>query len=352
MSELNIDNPKQVPFGPLSNNYTFPMRIENQTWDSVTQYVYTKTISNYIYQNEVRKELRNVENKTGKFDPYYTFLKYIQLTNESIISRALDEALKVKLENPDVMEILLDTQVRDIEYISANPILGMGSNKDGKNLVGKYLMQIRDYHRKNVQFEQVQDEYRQKLFKLYVLYNLLQKDIISGQDDLSIYLMQSMGPQTIENYFNLYIYGRDIQDYNVVSKRSKFEEEQRRKTLEKTLNDKVYYELFVERFKNKNPTVYPMVEIFERKIDSLVLYLRSKYLRQFKENRERFMRQKTFSIYLYDKIKKLYPEIPENKYQLVEKQELNKITGIQFEQLKEDLFVNRKRLPASLSLWF
>lgn len=291
--ELNIDNPKQVPFGLLSNNFTSPLLIDGQTWDSVTQYVYTKSTSNYIYQDEIRRELRNLENKTGKNDPYFTFLKYLQLTNESIISRALDEALKVKLENPEVMEILLDTQFKNIEYLSDNPILGIGSNNNGKNLVGKYLMQIRDFHRKNVQFEQVQEQYRQKLYKLYVLYNLLHKEIISGQDDLSIYLVQS-GPQTIEAFFNLYIYGRDIQEYSNSqgNKRSKLEEDQRRKNLERTLNDKVYYGLFVERFKNKDPTVYPMVEIFERKIDSIVLYLRSKYLRQFRENRERYMRDR------------------------------------------------------------
>lgn len=353
MSELNIDNPRQTPFGPLSNNLTFPMNIDNQTWESATQYIYTNAISNVVYQNEVKKQLRDAENKFGNKDAYLVYKRALELTDESIISRALDEGMKVKLENPDVMKILMDTEPKKIEYISENAVLGVGANNSGKNLVGKTLMQIRDYYSRNVRLEQLLETYRERLYKWYVIYNLLTKEIISGNDDLHLYLphgLQTSENLTIDHFTNIYVYGRDIQDYDAVSKvkRSKFDEEQRRKTIERSFNDKASYNFFVERFKNKDPVIYPLIEAFDTNSEGILLLLRSKYLRQFRENKEMFKRQKTFDIYFVDKIRKLFPTIPENKYQMAKKQELEKITGIQYEQLKEDLYANRKRLPAPL----
>ena len=42
-------------YGPLSNNYKHNMIINKELWNSVTQFVYTNMINNYIYRDNMKK---------------------------------------------------------------------------------------------------------------------------------------------------------------------------------------------------------------------------------------------------------------------------------------------------------
>ena len=180
MSIIEIFNQNAVPYGPLSNNSKSIMTINKEKWTSVTQYIYTNMLTSFLYQDKIK----NIPLK----DIHKTFLEFQKKEIEGIIAEGLNEAFNVKFQNPNMLKILLSTNDSKIVYVSDNEFLGNGLNNTGSNVLGKYLVQIRDQI-KNTKIKEEEKINRQnKIYEAFVMYKFLETQITQEGNDLSGYL--------------------------------------------------------------------------------------------------------------------------------------------------------------------
>lgn len=132
---IKIYNPRDIPFGQLSNNYRHQMKINKKDWFYVTSYIYANMLKNITHIEKVREaKVKDVQNLYKAFD------------NEELktsVLKAISEALKVKFENPELKQLLVSTGNYRIVYASNDNFLGIGMANDGQNYYGKMLMQAR-----------------------------------------------------------------------------------------------------------------------------------------------------------------------------------------------------------------
>ena len=63
MSSIEIFNPREKPYGQLSNNVKNNMIINKELWTSVTQLIYSNMLNNYVYRDNIKKSnIRNIYN--------------------------------------------------------------------------------------------------------------------------------------------------------------------------------------------------------------------------------------------------------------------------------------------------
>ncbi len=182
---IKIFNPKDRPFGWLSNNYRHLMFIDKNRYLTVTNYIYSNMLSTPQYRTILKNSPVNKVYET-----------YVQLTHEeevNITRQAVDEALDVKFNDSEVlMKILLSTGNSEIIYNSSNKVLGVNSQGEGLNLYGNALKQIRQRLRSTVvrkEQEKTDKEYNDDLYETYVAYKELVKAIKNGN--------------TLEQYLNM-----------------------------------------------------------------------------------------------------------------------------------------------------
>ena len=68
---ITIFDPKEKPFGWLSNNYKHTMKLDDKLWQTVTNYIYANMLSNPMHIEEVRKIFKTKDVKP-RFDLLYT----------------------------------------------------------------------------------------------------------------------------------------------------------------------------------------------------------------------------------------------------------------------------------------
>ena len=360
---IEIFNPKDVPFGSLSNNSIYYMLICDEQpinknecdsytkWNSITQYIYCNMIPNYVYRDIVKNKKYGFKKKETLYSDY---LKYKKKSLDDVILNALNESLKVKFENPDMIKILLSTGNSILLYTSNNELLGTGNNNTGSNFVGLYLMQIRDniintkiLNEKNIDFEN-------NLFKIYILYNLLTKDITVDGNDLYKYM--DIPSNNIEDILNFYIEKKSTTELkNKIDPRllgntdssdilkQKFKQEIAQRFLDN--NEKKF---LIERLKT-DTELKTLLELSIKNPKILILYLRKKYLNSLKENLKIIQTNKIFNLYINYILKTKFPEISEENYELAKNSQLKKISGFNQEILKKEVF-NKidKLLPGPL----
>jgi predicted NAD-dependent protein-ADP-ribosyltransferase YbiA (DUF1768 family) len=172
MSSIEIFSPREKPYGQLSNNAKHNMTINKELWNSVTQFIYSNMINNYVYKDRIKKS--NIKKI------YSEYIKYRKKVSEDIISSSLEEALQVKFENPDLLKILLSTGDSDILYVSPNSFLGIGYDQKGSNILGKYLVQLRNnILNTKIKTEELEEE-QNNLYKAYIMYTILKKEMINN----------------------------------------------------------------------------------------------------------------------------------------------------------------------------
>lgn len=132
---IKIFDPNDKPFGCLSNNY-----IHTKYDKSLGG---CRTLTNYIYSNCLTERINKQLMCTVKTDVKEFFLKKREEEIKSKIRSAILTALKVKLANPSLAKLLLETAIAPLTYVSSNPFLGNGERGDGDNWYGKSLEQIR-----------------------------------------------------------------------------------------------------------------------------------------------------------------------------------------------------------------
>jgi len=328
MSIIEIFNPKSIPYGTLSNNSESNMTINNEKWSSVTQYIYTNMLSSFLY----RDKLKTTELK----DIYKTFLKYQKKELEDVISESLNEAFNVKFQNPNMLKILLSTNNSEIVYVSENDFLGTGSNNNGSNILGKYLMQIRDQIKnKNIKEEEKKIK-QNNLYEAFVLYKLLEQEILQNGNDLSNYLYSIKDFSTylvnsFEDIINIYIKNNPGAKNKIMQ----------------SMNDTISKKFFFEKYL-KDDKLTTVLEISIKNPSYIILYLRKMYLKKLRDDQEFIKYNKIFMLYLEYTLQTNFPKIEKKDYEKAINQQLSKISGEEQDKLKKQIANNINNLPAPL----
>ena len=327
MSIIEIFNQNAVPYGPLSNNSKSIMTINKEKWTSVTQYIYTNMLTSFLYQDKIK----NIPLK----DIHKTFLEFQKKEIEGIIAEGLNEAFNVKFQNPNMLKILLSTNDSKIVYVSDNEFLGNGLNNTGSNVLGKYLVQIRDQI-KNTKIKEEEKINRQnKIYEAFVMYKFLETQITQEGNDLSGYLYSVKEFNTnlvnsFEDIINIYSKNRPGAKSKIVQ----------------TLNNKENKRFFFETYKDDK--LMTLLEISLKNPSYIILYLRKLYLSKLRSNQEFIKNNNIFKMYLEYMIKTNFPEIKKEEYNKAINQQLSKISGEEQDKIKKTITENIKNLPAPL----
>jgi predicted NAD-dependent protein-ADP-ribosyltransferase YbiA (DUF1768 family) len=159
---IKIFNPSEKPYGWLSNDYRFFIRIDDEEWSSVTGYAYANILNTPLYKQTVRKT--NIKSIRDTFNQLYNKEK-----NETV-KMAIERALKVKFSNEKLAQLLISTGNAPIIYVSGNPFMGVGIDGSGMNEYGKSLEQIRHVLRVAFKEEKRERDKAQKDQELYDTY--------------------------------------------------------------------------------------------------------------------------------------------------------------------------------------
>jgi predicted NAD-dependent protein-ADP-ribosyltransferase YbiA (DUF1768 family) len=202
---IKILNPRDTPFGPLSNNAEYFMDLNGQRWSSATNYIYGMLLTNPDYRSRVQ----NAPPKNVQAD----YEIYAEREVEDTISKALDVALTERLgRDKEMMDVLRNTGDVPIYYISTNEVLGVGNDNQGKNLLGRFLMEIRhraqiaDLLKDDAQQSQLRDD---TIVAAYSALIALQQAAYAGSD-LSEF--QGLDPQEIIKLYTSKPQDRDPND--------------------------------------------------------------------------------------------------------------------------------------------
>ena len=184
MDTINIYNPNEFPFGPLSITALHPMRVNGELYNTVENYILSNMLLTPLYRNRLRTAPMKGSKRETKIDEKVAQLiantevrirrRLTDTEREEVRQAALDEVAMEKMDlknrfnyylgqeevdqrrvavlkaytakvadSPELAKALLATGTQPIQYVSDNDILGMGSDGNGLNLIGYTLMQIR-----------------------------------------------------------------------------------------------------------------------------------------------------------------------------------------------------------------
>lgn len=131
---INIWNPTDYPFGPLSNNFNFEMEIDGVNFRTVSNFIY----SNLLPRPDYKKILSDIF-------PEHVIGMYSKLDVEHtryVATEAYNTATKIKFEtNPSLFALLKATSTQTIVFRDHIPIFDGPSNST--NMIGSSLMTIR-----------------------------------------------------------------------------------------------------------------------------------------------------------------------------------------------------------------
>lgn len=221
---INILNPRERPFGGLSNHAHFPMRIDGKNWNTVTNYVLSNMLSTPTYRKamssmaikqrartydvteEVSKRILAQEKRLGhaldqdqqatifrivntdkqlsKMEINDVFNMYLGMEHIDNIRRILTSVYSSRIKNsPNLQSLLVSSGSRPILYISDNDILGLGNSGSGMNLVGQILMQIRhNLIQQRLRPGQTTSKDKQNVFEAYIAREILAYEMRNFKD--------------------------------------------------------------------------------------------------------------------------------------------------------------------------
>lgn len=241
---VNIYNPREFPFGPLSNNYIHPnpLVIDEKRWNTVTNYIYsnllitpinrlkiqtapilgsdkktklTAKLKQVIANTELRQKRpmsqeeivalkKQIESEVAvEHMNIYSLYNYLMLSEKTQLLRtAVEKAYNAKVsQHPEVSELLLKTGNRPIIYKSDNVSLGFGPDGEGLNLIGKILEQIRHNVRiqsKLLETDKEKASLENNIIRAYKAYYILEKMVSQG-DNLASYVGKT-AKQIVQSY--------------------------------------------------------------------------------------------------------------------------------------------------------
>ena len=179
---INLINNPTPDIEKLNNNYESEIIVDNISYKSVSNYIYSNSIKNPEYS----KKLKHV----SPVNVRNSFLNHYELEINDILNKSVEKGLLVKFENEKMKQLLLETKYRPIVYKNENGHLGSGKDEKGDNLYGKYIEQIRH----NIRIEDIekekekkQDDFNDKLYKTYLVSEFLNNKMENG-DDIKEYI--------------------------------------------------------------------------------------------------------------------------------------------------------------------
>ena len=303
---IKIFNPNDKLYGELSNNYPHWMSINvglaaGNFADNIKRF---PTVTNFIYSSLLI---------TPKYRDQLQFIKYNKITQEyqhlrqkeyhHIFQQALEKSYQKKIvDNRILQDKLLATGNAPLLFQSNDSLLGGGVDRNGMNLVGKYLMQIRQqllYTYKVQEQTKLQVDRDLAIYEAYVVYHALENAIQEG-DDLQEYI--GLTPADVLN-----ILGRS------------------------ELLHKAPQQELIQQLETQNQ-LEPAILLSLENTASLVGVLRKKYLRKVPQILQHKKYSIIFNMYAEYLLDKRYPDLPKNLYKQAIQQQTDSIS---FNVLKE-----------------
>ena len=287
-------------YGVLSNNYKTYTNIDGETWMSVSNYIYAKALPSIMYTDKIKK--------ADPKDIHKEFDKYMTKTEEDVLSVALLEALRVKFQNPKIMDILLSTGNSPIIYKSTNGFLGDGKDGDGKNMLGNYMVQIRDEVLNEKKREREIAEREELIYKAYLARYALQ-DAFNKDDDL-------------KEYF-------DLSFDEIVNKYG-------REKLLKTSPTKSTILQFYSESSDEDKSFINLAILYP----NILIYKIRKDLQNLATRKEKALKNKVFDMYVQDLINRTYKDklLSNEQKEMYKNKMISNLTYEQFETTKNKVY--------------
>ena len=212
MSSIRIFNPQELPFGLLSNNFNLKMVVDDEEWENVSQYIYTKLIP------EEYKQLRDLMTKIPYEMLPSKYLEYESFIKDDFVKTSLIKGLEQRFLNPDARKQLLDTGMSNLFYINQNNLFfGTTENlipklknmdfTESRNILGQIFEEIR----KKLQEEIIESD----LVNQYIYLKVLNNTIMESYEkiiELMIILNGKNNDDEKKNYFKKFILELKIDD--------------------------------------------------------------------------------------------------------------------------------------------
>jgi predicted NAD-dependent protein-ADP-ribosyltransferase YbiA (DUF1768 family) len=297
---LLIFNPKERPYGPLSNNYLDEITVDKVKYKSASSYIYSQLGCNSLYKRIIAQDKLKKVRDTAivLYNKCFNNLSYF----------ALEKACKTKYSDPDLQRELLATGDSFLVFEDSDPYLGNASGK-GQNQYGKILMKVRGEIRareNRLEKERILELEKESIYKIYVAYEYLSKLIRKVKSELSEY----SGKSAI-----------DIVNEVGIDKISK----------EIPLGPKdEIYKLYTN---NKLPEMI-QTEYFSP--GSLVTKLRTIYLPSFNKVLTRVVKEQVFDAYTTDLLSRNFPNV--KNISLAKKQQFDKLSSKELKGLVDEVF--------------
>jgi predicted NAD-dependent protein-ADP-ribosyltransferase YbiA (DUF1768 family) len=314
MTTIEIFNPQELPFGLLSNNSKYFMELDDEKWTTVTQYVYTNLLNNMpIYRDRIKKS--HLSSINSNFKKYYTE------NIDNIIVSSIIEGLRKKFEKEENMNFLLTTGNSPIYYISENELLGTGISKNGLNIVGKLLVQLRNNYRYNKKINEEnrnKERYEDQIYNAYIALAILEKEIEKG-NNLSKYMYL-----TFDGIFNKYRINNDFDAF---------------------LQRLPPKNIVVKMYNDKIANLYPILGLAVEK-NILVEYVRKKELKNISVRYDIIKKNIIFKLYLDYILRREFPGKTDAEYNEIKEDQILDDIHILIDKIYK--FYNDKKLPADL----
>ena len=311
---IEIFNPQELPFGLLSNNSKYFMELDDEKWTTVTQYVYTNLMNQTpIYRDRIKKS--HLSNINSNFKKYYT--EHV----DNIIVSSIIEGLRKKFQKEDNINFLLTTGNSPIYYISENELLGTGISKNGLNIVGKLLVQLRNSYRYNKKINEEnrnKERFEDQIYNAYIALSILEKEIEKG-NNLSRYMYL-----TFDGIFNKY---RKNNDFDAFLQR---------------LPPK---NIIIQMYNDKIANLYPILGLATEK-NILVEYVRKKELKNISIRYDIIKKNIIFKLYLDYILRREFPGKTDAEYNLMKEDQILDDIHTLIDKIYQ--FYNDKKLPTDL----
>lgn len=332
---IELWNPKELPFGPLSNNTLYIMEINGHKYKTVTNYIYSNIIRNKKYF----EALKNINLE----DLYEYFGKYEIENEQNTIKASLYKALEEKYKSGDLEELLLSTEDFPIIYENNDSILGTGPNNRGQNLLGKYLADIRDK-----KLLKIGGTKKEKVIEAYKALVVLEKAVREDNNTLREFAGLNM-KEIIDKY--VYIKGIEIENLqkNDTTKLSFQDIILKHSGVLPNFGPNMYDTIQqIEKYSSdKDINLIGLLETAIKRPFVLILYVKQKYFKSLRFNQIQKLKTEIFDIYVDNIINIRYPSVPKNKYYEVKEKEFDTLDGLDYQILKDQIYdlYKREKLP-------
>jgi len=305
MSNINLLNPRDRPYGKLSNNLYYPLKIDNEDWKTATHYIFGSLIDTSSHRQILKNtNIKNVINETNE---------YMKNDIKTIILDSLQKGLKIKFENDTLAKALINTKDTYM-YIQDDYRLGFSE----PNLIGDVLMTMRNNLKKiqkTEREEKLKTQSDDQFYKHYLIYKTL------------VNAMRAEG-------INILPYKNSSGD-NILN------------SLPAPTQDVGKKEVLVE---NRNL----VDDIVIDSIGNIQLLVENVYkteLKHYKSVQELKINNIIFNMYVDSIIKTNYPDIKESQYQEVRNEQLSKLSVNEYQSTYKRVInlYNIESLPEPLN---